>query len=268
MVTPERAIRHDKLGQQAVEVVLADEEPLQICINGRPFSITMRTPGHDVELVKGLLFGEGVVDPAGLEAEIRLEQLDGYTQAEIEIPEIYLCRDLLERRSLIANTSCGFCGKREMRDIRWTNQELEPRGPVDASLIPKLGEILQSDQTVFAQTGGSHAAAAFTRGGELLAQFEDVGRHNAVDKVVGRLIARDQLAEADILYVSGRISFEIVSKAAAAGIPVLCAVSAPSSLAVRMAREAGMTLIAFCRGDRFTVYTHPQNLARKEHAHA
>ena len=239
------------------------EEPLQININGRPFSITMRTPGADEELVKGLLLAEGIVRMEGLRNKVALESRDGHTIADVSVPEMYLCEDLLEKRSLIANASCGFCGKQELADIEIQQSILNRIENLNASHLPHLLELMQSRQVAFAQTGGCHAAAVFGRDGDLLAQYEDVGRHNAVDKVVGRLVIESQLTLAATLVVSGRVSFEIVSKAAAAGIPVICAVSAPSSLAVDTAQRLGLTLAAFCRDNYFTVYTHLEILAEE-----
>ena len=268
MVTqPQQAIRIEKDAAEHVRESLVMEEPLQININGRPFSITMRTPGADEELVRGLLFSEGVVHLEGLESEIKREARDGYTLAELAVPEIFLCKDLLEKRSLIANASCGFCGKREITDIDLRREPVRPGAALEASLIPGLGKEMRARQGAFEATGGSHAAAVFTLAGEFLALHEDVGRHNAVDKVIGFLVRENLLEKAAILFVSGRLSFEIVSKAAAAGIPFLCAVSAPSSLAVEMAARSGITLVAFCRGDRFTVYSNSQHINFHETIH-
>jgi FdhD protein len=239
---------------------LVVEEPLQIRINGVPFSITMRTPGADEYLVKGLLLAEGVAQPEGLEGPVELEQLDGYTEARISIPEIFLCQDLLEKRSLIANASCGFCGKREIGDIEVNQNPLQPGGKLDPVIIPLLQNEMRSRQQGFEATGGCHAAAAFTIDGDWIAQFEDIGRHNAVDKLVGYLAVHRKIGDAAILFVSGRVSFEIVSKAIAANFPFICAVSAASSLAIETAERLGMTLVAFCRGERMTVYSNPQHI--------
>jgi len=257
MVTQLQARRVEKGRASQVGESLVIEEPLQIRINGQAFSITMRTPGEDERLVRGLLFTEGIVRLDGLGAEIRLARLDGYTEADISVPEMYLCQDLLEKRTLIANASCGLCGQKSLDAVRTGDLPAVPERVLDGSLIPGLGRKMRDGQSGFEATGGSHAAAAFTIAGTLLGHFEDIGRHNAVDKVIGDLIWTDRLREAAILQVSGRISFEIVSKAAAAGITFLVAVSAASSLAVELARMVGMTLIAFSRDSRFTIYSHP-----------
>lgn len=239
---------------------LVVEEPLQVTINGKPFSITMRTPGDDEHLVKGLLLAEGVARPEGLAGAVVLQQYDGYTEARITIPEVFLCEDLLEKRSLIANASCGFCGKREISDLAINAHRLEPKEKLDPAIVPELAEAMRKRQSGFDATGGCHAAAAFTIGGDMIAQFEDIGRHNAVDKIVGYLAAHSKIGEAAILFVSGRVSFEIISKALAAEIPFICAVSAASSLAVETADRTGMCLIAFCRDSRMTVYSNPHHM--------
>lgn len=240
------------------ELVL--EEPLQIVLNERPFSITMRTPGDDEHLVRGLLLAEGIATPEGLSGEILVRQLDGYSEAVVRIPEVFLCRDVMAERSLLSNASCGFCGKREVADLPQNLKPLQPSGQLQARRIPEMGARMRDHQAGFARTGGCHAAAAFTIGGSFLTLFEDIGRHNAVDKVIGSLAASGDLGTAEVLFVSGRVSFEIVSKAHAAGIPIICAVSAPSSLAVRMSENLGISLLGFCRGDRFTVYSNNHHI--------
>jgi len=239
---------------------LSVEKPLQININGKPFTITMRTPGDDPFLVKGLLFTEGVVTPEGLSYRYDSHEdpkNPGNTIAEIHVSPMFVCDQLLEKRSLLSNASCGICGKRELDDIRLDGDPLQVKQELDMSRLPAMAEKMRADQSSFDQTGGCHAAAVFTRGGEILALFEDVGRHNAVDKSIGYLLDQKQIPVAEVLFVSGRISFEIVSKAFRAGIPFLAAVSAPSSLAVQMAEQCGMSVLGFCRGERATVYSNP-----------
>lgn len=262
------AIRAEHGIPQSVKDTLVCEEPLQININGKPFSVTMRTPGHDAELVKGLLLTEGIVDLNGLGMDVPRARHNGFTVAELSIPAIYLCANLHEKRSLIANASCGFCGKREITDLDLVQPRLTLRRRIDADLIPRLVTAMHTRQQGFAATGGCHAAAAFDIEGTHLAQYEDIGRHNAVDKVIGHLVTQHLLGKAAILQVSGRVSFEIVSKAAVAGLQFLCAVSAPSSLAVDLAAQAGITLIGFSREDRFTIYSHPEAVDFKDPDHA
>lgn len=261
------AVRSENGVPQPVTDALVVEEPLQINLNGKPFSVTMRTPGHDPELVKGLLLTEGIVDLDGLGIEVPLEIRDGYTVASVTVPPMYLCENLHEKRSLIANASCGFCGKREISDLRPARSTPIREETLEARLIPGLGQQMRERQGGFEVTGGCHAAAAFTIDGTHLAQFEDIGRHNAVDKVIGSLVTARLLDQAAVLQVSGRVSFEIVSKAAVAGLPFICAVSAPSSLAVDLAEEAGIALVAFCRDNRFTVYSHRQRIQFGESNH-
>ena len=256
-------VRFDGSESEKVHDWLSVEEPIQININGKPFTITMRTPGDDPFLVKGLLFTEGVVTPGGMGYEFESHEdpkNPGNTIAEIQVPPIFVCDQLLEKRSLLSNASCGICGKRELDDIRFDGEPLQPERALDASRLPAMAERMRTDQSSFDHTGGCHAAALFTNEGKFLVLFEDVGRHNAVDKAIGFLLDQKQLAAADVLFVSGRISFEIVSKAFRAGIPYLAAVSAPSSLAVQMAEQCGMSVLGFCRGQRATVYSNPENL--------
>jgi FdhD protein len=256
-------VRYDGGDAEGVRDWLSVEEPLQININGKPFTITMRTPGDDPFLVKGLLFTEGVVMPDGLGYEFESHEdpkNPGNTIAAIQVPPMFVCDQLLEKRSLLSNASCGICGKRELDDIRLDGEALQPERTLDTSLLPDMADRMRADQSSFNQTGGCHAAAIFTNEGDLLALFEDVGRHNAVDKSIGYLLEKKQIAVADLLFVSGRISFEIVSKAFRAGIPYLAAVSAPSSLAVQMAEQCGMSVLGFCRGKRATVYSNQGNV--------
>jgi FdhD protein len=244
---------------------LTVEEPLQININGRPFTVTMRTPGDDHELVRGLLFTEGVVSD-NTESVRFSDTVDHEKEVtaivDIEIPEIYLCENLIANRSLMSTSSCGLCGKIELHELDNNDVSLDkPVTPLRMALLPKLAAVMKAEQQTFNRTGGTHAAAAFSIDGRPLCVFEDIGRHNAVDKVVGNLLDTGRLETAQVLFVSGRVSFEIVSKAHNATIPYLIAVSAPSSLAVEISQRWGMTVIGFCRGDRATVYSNVENVA-------
>lgn len=238
---------------------LAAEEPLEIRVNGAPLTVTMRTPGHDEELAAGFLFTEGLIDDPG--------QLDSLRAPS---PSPRPSRNLLSleldatgfdahgsQRNFFTASSCGICGKTSIEAIR--RRGLAPPNPamhIDPALLCTLPDILRGRQAVFARTGGLHAAALFDAAGNLLALREDIGRHNAVDKIVGWALLQQRLPLSQhVLLVSGRGGFEIVQKALAAGIPVLACVSAPSSLAVRLAREMGLTLIGFLRGRRFVVYS-------------
>jgi FdhD protein len=236
-----------------VSDALTVERPLQVSINERAFVMTMRTPGADVELVQGLLFSEQVASDPG-RFEIEIEQSDGdYEVAQVTIPEVYLCDGVFERRALAVMASCGLCGQREVSTDEAGQVRPAPE-VTDARTLAAMYESMKELQHGFASSGGCHAAAAFDGDGHLLAAFEDIGRHNAVDKVVGALLMSRRLEDAVYLLVSGRISFEIVVKTGRAGIPVLAAVSAASTLAVDTARHWGISLHAFCRGEQATRY--------------
>ena len=247
---------------------LAAEEPLEIRIGENPLSVTMRTPGHDLELAAGFLFTEGLVQRR--EQVIALANAtnddDGkrgnVVRAEVAA-EVLLDFDKL-RRHFFAASSCGICGKASIDAVR--SRLLRTPNPdfrVEPKLIVRLPDALRSEQDVFERTGGLHAAALFDGRGALLIVREDIGRHNAVDKVVGWALLNDRIPLSDcILLVSGRGGFEIIQKAIVAGIPVVASVSAPSSLAVQLARELRLTLIGFLRGNRFVVYAGEDRVAK------
>jgi FdhD protein len=231
---------------------VAIEEPLEIRVDGSPLSVTMRTPGHDEELALGFLYGEGLIDgprPAGLTADLAANTI------EVEGP---LKRDPGERR-FYTTSSCGVCGKGAIDEVTVDSAEL-PAGPViSEALAAELPTRLE--QPGFERTGGMHATGLFTADGELLLAREDVGRHNAMDKVIGHALTTGLIPLGErLLCVSGRLSFELVQKAAVAGAPILVGVGAPSSLAVALADERGMTLCGFARGRRVNIYTHPQRI--------
>jgi FdhD protein len=247
---------------------LAAEEPLEIRIGENPLSVTMRTPGHDLELAAGFLFTEGLVQRR--EQVIALANAtnddDGkrgnVVRAEVAA-EVLPDFDKL-RRHFFAASSCGICGKASIDAVR--SRLLRTPNPdfrVEPKLIVSLPDALRSEQDVFERTGGLHAAALFDGRGALLIVREDIGRHNAVDKVVGWALLNDRIPLSDcILLVSGRGGFEIIQKAIVAGIPVVASVSAPSSLAVQLARELRLTLIGFLRGNRFVVYAGEDRVAK------
>jgi FdhD protein len=239
---------------------LAGEEPLEIRVNGEPLAVTMRTPGNDFELAMGFLVSEGVVRSAT--DVVAARYCDGgrpdltYNVVNVSLADDITLPDLA--RNFYVSSSCGVCGKDSLDAVRtaaaWTVSTDPVR--VSASVLLELPDRLRSGQAVFRRTGGLHAAGLFDDTGELVCLREDVGRHNAVDKVLGWALATGRIPLAGhILQVSGRTSFELVQKAWMAGIPVLSAVSAPSSLAVDLAAEAGMTLAGFVRGDGMNVYT-------------
>jgi FdhD protein len=241
---------------------LVVEEPLEIRVNEMPLTVTMRTPGQDRELAAGFLWTEGLIDDAKQIAAIREGTTNGNKQenrVEIELNGVFLEREQLQR-NFFAASSCGICGKASIeavrrRGLKRTNSKLQ----ISPELICSLPEKLKNAQAIFDRTGGLHAAAVFAPDGELLAVREDVGRHNAVDKIVGWAMMNGKLPLSDhILMVSARGGFEIIQKAVAAGFPVVASVSAPSGLAVQLAREMGLTLIGFVREQRFVVYSGGQ----------
>ncbi len=232
---------------------VAIEEPLEIRVDSRPLSVTMRTPGHDEELALGFLFGEGLIDGphrAGPTADFAANTI------EVEGP---LARDPGQRR-FYTTSSCGVCGKGALEEVAVNSARVPPGPKVSGSLLAALPDRLE--QPGFEQTGGLHATGLFDPHGSLLLAREDVGRHNAMDKVVGRCLLDGQLPLADrILCVSGRLSFELVQKAAVAGAPILVGVGAPSSLAISLAEDRGMTLCGFARHGNVNVYTHPARVS-------
>lgn len=246
---------------------LAVEEPLEIRLDGEPFVVTMRTPGDDMDLAAGHLVSEGAIwDREHLPEICYCTTVSGRTEQDYNTLTVTLSPDIPHPRSVRAtamSSACGVCGVDSIDEVRRASHF--PAGPADplitAEVLLSLPERLLAQQRVFARTGGVHAAGLFSSAGDLLCLREDVGRHNAVDKVVGWALREGRLPLRDtIMQVSGRASFELVQKASMAGIPILSAVSAPSSLAVDLAVESGVTLVGFSRDDRATVYTHPARI--------
>jgi FdhD protein len=245
---------------------LATEEPMEIRVDEpdgeqRKVAITMRTPGHDFELAAGFLFTEGIIDPGDLRG-VRYCDVPREEQ-HYNVVTVAVERTLpdLAARSFYTTSSCGICGKASLEALDVQCSPVAPGPVVEPEVLTSLPDELRRVQRVFDRTGGLHAAALFDAGGRLVGSREDVGRHNAVDKVIGAALMEGSLPLADrILLVSGRASFEIVQKAAVGGIPIVCAVSAPSSLAVDAARRFGITLVGFLRGERFNVYSHVERV--------
>ncbi len=246
----------------AIETVdhLAVEEPLEIRLAGLAFTVTMRTPGHDEDLVAGLLLSEGLIRGSdNLDVIARYPGPVGETEPANVINvllkgDVQAARERL-RRSLVASSACGVCGKVTIDSIRTACEPVVSDAVVSSELFHRLAATMSAAQTTFDRTGGLHAAALFDLDGRLLVLREDVGRHNAVDKAVGHMLRTDRLPlDRHVLLVSGRASFEIMQKAWVARIPIVAAVSAPSSLAVQMAESAGITLVGFLRAGRFNVY--------------
>jgi FdhD protein len=235
--------------------VVAVEEPLEIRINGSAVAITMRTPGHDEELALGFALSEGLRPEAA-----RLPDDLAANAVELDAPGFDAAR---LARSFYTSSSCGVCGKGALEAVAVESSRVESRLVVDAALVASLPDRLREAQPAFAATGGLHATGLFDDAGQLICLREDVGRHNAMDKVVGWAFREGLLPLTScILCVSGRLSFELVQKAAVAGCPLLVAVGAPSSLAVDLARDRGITLCGFVRGGRLNVYSEPWRLAR------
>ena len=260
------------------EDALAVEEPLELrlCLRGDQsplqVAVTMRTPGHDFELAAGFLFTEGIVQTAeqidrinycadrSLDSEQRYNIVNVFLRPGVRIDQERL------RRNFYTTSSCGVCGKASIEaiQVRGISPVLDDGFVVDGEVLGGLAEALRGAQAIFDKTGGLHAAALFEERGRLVSIREDVGRHNAVDKLIGHafLNHRPPLSR-HLMMVSGRASFEITQKAAAAGLPVVAAISAPSSLACDVAQAFGMTLVGFMRGDRFTVYTGAQRIRHR-----
>jgi FdhD protein len=252
---------------------LAAEEPLEIRVAGRPLTVTMRTPGDDFDLARGFLVGEGVVSGASDIAAIRYcagATIDGgntFNVLDVLLASGVPIPDPSVERNFYTTSSCGLCGKASLEAVRTTSKWRVDRDPLrlNAATIATLPQKLRAAQRVFDRTGGLHAAALFDASGELWCVREDVGRHNAVDKVVGWALGEGRLPlSGTTLMVSGRASFELVQKAVMAGIPALAAVSAPSSLAVDLAREMGLTLIGFLRGSSMNIYSGAERIPSGE----
>jgi FdhD protein len=241
---------------------VAVEAPLEVQLHGEPFSVIMRTPGTDAELAIGFLFTEGVVrtlaDVAGLEQSPAGDAVNVTLAPDraLSLPDW-----LGSRRQVTMNSSCGMCGRRTLESLDIDAPPLPVAWTIPTAHIAALPAALRARQRAFSETGGLHAAGLFRRDGGLEAVAEDVGRHNAVDKLLGRMLMMGRLPlTASLLFVSGRSSFEIVQKAFLGGIPLVAAVSAPSSLAVDLADRCGMTLLGFVRDGRFNVYSHQERL--------
>jgi FdhD protein len=243
-------VRAVRLPGGETEDLVAVEEPLEIRLGGEPVAVTMRTPGHDEELALGFCVTEGLSPiaarvPDDLAANTIQVEATGYDSERL-------------RRNFYTSSSCGVCGKGAIEAVNVSAARVDSRLEVPVSIVASLPDRLREAQAAFAATGGLHATGLFTPTGDLLCVREDVGRHNAMDKVVGRAFLDGWLPLSEtVLCVSGRLSFELVQKAAVAGCPVLVAVGAPSSLAVELGADRGITLCGFVREGRVTVYTEP-----------
>lgn len=259
---------HDAIARPETLVV---EEPLEIRVDGAPMTVTMRTPGSDIELAQGFLLTEGLIagrDDVRAVRYCRGAEEDGvnsYNVLDVSLAPGTRIPEVSMTRNFYATSSCGVCGKASLEAVRLISNHCPGDDPstVGAATLSTMPDTLRGAQKVFASTGGLHGAALFGMDGELLAVREDVGRHNAVDKVIGWALEQRRIPlTATVLLVSGRASFELTQKAVMAGIPVLAAVSAPSSLAVDLASQSGLTLVAFLRGDSMNVYTRADRIVR------
>ena len=255
-------VRVSNEGRQPDSDLVVAEQPLEVRLNGESFSVIMRTPGADRDLAAGFLFSEGVIaapsDLGDLDSQDDIIDVALVGPSAARLPE-----RLASRRQVTTNSSCGMCGRRSLDSLGVDAPPLTAAWTTTGDAVVKMPATLRAAQAVFAETGGLHAAGLFDRQGVLELVAEDVGRHNAVDKVVGHMLLAGRLPLSEsMLCVSGRSSLEVVQKAFLAGIPLLAAVSAPSSLAVQLAEEAGITLLGFVRGERFNIYTRPSRIAR------
>ena len=263
-----RVQRDTQLGHGPSIDCVAVEEPLEVRLHGKPFAVIMRTPGDDRALAAGFLLSEGVIDTAadiGAVEHCRHPDHPGINN----VVDVYLFGEaaraldarLAERRNVITAASCGICGRTTIESLRTRARPMTAAWTMTRAALAAMPDRLRERQAVFDGTGGLHAAGLFTRDGACEIAAEDVGRHNAVDKVIGAMLLNERLPLGEhSLMVSGRVSFEIVQKAWMSGIGLVCAVSAPSSLAIELADDAGITLLGFARQRGFNVYTHPERL--------
>jgi FdhD protein len=270
--TPYRRVRVARIGRGGARCAVdsaATEEPLEVRLHGRAFAVIMRTPGADRELAAGFLLSESIIrshDDLGAVEHCRHPDHPEFHN----IVDAYLAGDaartlearLEQRRNILTSSSCGLCGRVTIDSLRVSASPLRGEDRMDWRVAAALPQRLRQRQAVFDETGGLHGAALFALDGECDASAEDVGRHNAVDKVIGKLLLDNRVPlPGRALLVSGRASFEIVQKAWLAGVPIVGAVSAPSSLAIELAEEAGITLLGFVREGGFNLYTHPARIA-------
>lgn len=269
-VTARRRVHHVTADSTAARPeTLVVEEPLEIRVDGRAITVTMRTPGSDVELAQGFLLTEGVVTRREDIASVRYCRgtddtgVNSYNVLDVTLTPGVAAPDVDPTRNFYTTSSCGVCGKASLEAVRLVSKHAPGDDPssIAAETLSAMPDALRSRQKVFAATGGLHGAALFDTDGMPLVVREDIGRHNAVDKVIGWALEQRRIPlGGTVLLVSGRASFELTQKAVMAGIPMLAAVSAPSSLAVDLAAQSGVTLVAFLRGDSMNVYTRPDRV--------
>ncbi|MCK6639482.1 MAG: formate dehydrogenase accessory sulfurtransferase FdhD [Bacteroidia bacterium] len=260
-VSPYKAVKISGGKPDSVEDFLTVEQSLQISLNGNAYTLTMQTPGDEFSLVRGLLYTENVYVNTTVQPDIQVTEksTQGFISAvNVTVPADQLGKGAETIRNIMSVSSCGLCGKAGLDEV--SEVQLICNEVLKAEHVQKMFTEMNSGQNTFIKSGGSHACAAFDINGNLLCMHEDIGRHNAVDKVIGDLLLNNKLPLAKCVTVSGRISYEIVNKCFAAQIPFLAAVSAPSTLAVDFANEKGITLMGFCRENKFTVYSHEERI--------
>lgn len=262
-----QGLKISKQSQKIISDSLVIEVPLQININKESYTVVMRTPNDDLELVRGLLFAEDIYKKNNaIKYEVLKEENSIPAIVNVTISKDDLGKGYLNKRTLLSVSSCGICGKKELKDLKVEGKKLNFSAQFSSSIIQEMFNKMKSFQLVFEKTGGSHAASIFDNKQNLLSLKEDLGRHNAVDKVIGDLLIKNNLKKANFLLVSGRVSYEIVSKAFIAKIPVIIAISACSSLSVDFAKEFGICLIGFTRDDKMTIYSNPNYIINLKNA--
>jgi FdhD protein len=261
-------LRVGRSGAGRTEDHAAAEEPLEVRLHGRPFAVIMRTPGSDRELAAGFLLSESIIrsheELGAVEHCSHPHHPEVHNVVDVYLlgaPARELAAHLEQRRNVLTSSSCGLCGRVTIESLRLHSTTLAGGDRMERHVAASLPERLRGRQAVFEETGGLHGAALFALDGACEGSAEDVGRHNAVDKVIGAMLLEERVPlGGHALLVSGRASFEIVQKAWLAGVPIVCAVSAPSSLAIELAHEAGITLLGFVRDGGFNLYTHPDRI--------
>ncbi len=257
--------KSDVSGEQKSLDHVVVEEPMEIRLNGESLVVAMRTPGDDLDLAAGFLLTDGWIRSVADVGTLAFCPDEDHPDLKnvVEAQLVDKARPVRADRSIWANSSCGLCGKATLESIRQNSVPIESKVTVQHDLVSELPQRMFEHQVNFGQTGGIHAAGLFDVTGKLLFVREDIGRHNAVDKVVGAALRADNLPDAVTMIVSGRLGFEIAQKALVAGIPIVASVSAPSSLALDLAREFGLTAIGFVRGDSMNIYTHPERIVHR-----
>lgn len=254
-----QGLQNNKSQINFVDDAIVVEAALQININNKPYTVVMRTPNDDENLITGLLYAEDIYKHSQpLNFEIVAIENEIPTIINVSIKKDFLGDGYLTKRTLLSVSSCGICGKTSLESIEIKGKKLTDQPILSSENITFLLDKMAANQTLFQQTGGCHASAIFDENLNLLTLKEDIGRHNALDKAIGNLLINNALSKAKILTVSGRVSYEIVSKAFIAKIPIIIAVSACSSLAIDFAKEFGICLIGFSRTDKFTIYANKQ----------